>query len=462
MNEFDSTNRESHDQRVNFIADTLNQFMDSLRNFHLDFPLKEGGNMADLDTLKRRLQQTLDCMASDGPFTDLIFSFLTEKHFNIADELDNLDNLIEKAQEKKQKKIDTELLNLDYLWGGADEDLLDLNASPAIDGSTVHKQQLADITLAYLLQAITTNRMNDCDTSHPQNFRHILSYFSEKEPEFILIFESIINIILVRDKFAIQEKGRASRTLINNYKVEEVILHISSDRSISPEDKAFIFSWLMAYQKLYRRLLEELYDKKSVKEKISAAWFKGESNLELLSQSNVDANYYKLPQYVREFIDATIHDDMAKAKEIGRRLVLTVNNEDILRIMCGIIHEDCDILGNMQWYRRTYRVIYDIICEYRRLCKDLVSAYPVLKKEFSEISRERRIAETIISPPHKAEDRTPILGKKTYYELLDETRQNLKESNLMHLFEIWPIPKISQQLFNQICKLKFMIPQDKS
>ena len=65
----------------------------------------------------------------------------------------------------------------------------------------------------------------------------------------------------------------------------------------------------------------------------------------------------------------------------------------------------------------------------------------------------------IISAVKKDKDMTPMLGTRTLYPLLSETRQNLEESGLVHLFHIRPIPEKSQHLFNLVCKLKDRIPE---
>jgi len=44
--------------------------------------------------------------------------------------------------------------------------------------------------------------------------------------------------------------------------------------------------------------------------------------------------------------------------------------------------------------------------------------------------------------------------------LLDETRINLKDGNPQHLFEIWPIPPISQEIFNAVSGLSCRLPKD--
>ncbi len=437
-----------------YIKNILNKFIDSFYDFHFDFTCQTKERMTDLPTLKSQLKEALGCLEDSDEFTILLYKLLTQEHTNIADDLEKLEDFLKDSDDTG---IDEDSVYYEYASFGTEADLY-FPHDPSPPGKVL-KQRLADFVLAYLLNKITLDRMSGEDNSHPQNFRHILSYFSEKQPEFLLIFDSMIMIIFGKDKFAIQERGRASRTLINNYRVEELFIHISTNRRIPEEEKSFIFSWLLAYQKLYRKILEVLYDKKAVKEKIARVWFKKSGDKNGCIEGGIDADC-KIPKYVRMFIDHVIRNEEKEAVELGRHLVYSVNNEDVLRIMCGLIHEDCDILGSQEWMTKVYRVIYDIICDYRRQCTELSHAHPKLKTTFSEISKERRISETIITPSHKKEDRTPILGQKRSYDLIEETRKNLEESNLKHLFEVWPLPELSQRLFNQICLLKHMIPQD--
>lgn len=447
-------------ESVQQIEECLGCFMDSLDDFHVDF-FDFGGNMNRLPVLKARVAESIRCLKDGDPFTNTLHQLLTREDLDMAQQLDDMDRLIRKRRETVAPAPAPEALIMEHVSTGSEEDVFGAPGFPddSAAASAENQQLLADVSLAYLLTRMTQQRIQGNDTFHPQNFRHLLSYFSERENQFLLVFDSLISIILGRDLFALQERGRASRTLINNFRVEELFIHISTDREISVEDKAFVFSWLMAFQKLYRKILEALYNKKAVKERVAQTWFPDEPDLKRIPEPGMEQEC-RLPAFIRRFIDHVLKGEQAAYEDIGRRLVFAVNNEDILRMMCGVIHEDCDISGNPEWKHRIYRAIYDIIADHRRICAEQTSAHPQLKTTFAEISRERRIAETIISPPHRKEDRTPILGRRVPYPLLEETREHLAESNLKHLFEVWPIPEISQRLFNDLCQVRHLIPQD--
>ena len=146
---------------------------------------------------------------------------------------------------------------------------------------------------------------------------------------------------------------------------------------------------------------------------------------------------------------------------VGRGLVLTVNNEDILRIMHTLIQDEAALKQSPETANKVYHRIYLIMQEYRDICTTQKETLSSLKDTMSSISHQRREAEFLISPEHKQENKTLILGKKMNHELLDDTRKNLEEGNLQSLYEIWPIPSISQAVFNFVCQLKSMIPQGK-
>jgi hypothetical protein len=125
-----------------------------------------------------------------------------------------------------------------------------------------------------------------------------------------------------------------------------------------------------------------------------------------------------------------------------------------------ILHQNDNTAVSLESREKIYHSIYSIMYAYRKICTQMNVEHPQLKAMFSSISRDRRVAETILTHAPISENKSPILGSRSVHPLLDETRRNLKESNLTHLFEIWPIPEASQRLFNEICRLKFMIPQE--
>jgi hypothetical protein len=140
--------------------------------------------------------------------------------------------------------------------------------------------------------------------------------------------------------------------------------------------------------------------------------------------------------------------------------VLSIDSEDVLRLLSLAIDARPIIFSNQELNKKIYKKIYAIMNDYRNICKMEKASERTLKSEFSGRSKESRMSEkAIISAVKKDKDMTPMLGTRIRYPMLPETRQNLEESGMVHLFHIRPIPEKSQQLFNLVCKLKDRIPE---
>jgi len=444
---------------VHFLSRTLGRFIDSLPDFPRHFQIPNVRNIHDIKGLRQQVNQAAACLDGGDEFSILLYRIMTEKDIEMAGSLDRLETLIQGGQVSYDMLNEEELFSAEYVLVDGDDE----PAGPSGCGMPDlkrHRQRLVNAVLAFILARSTRDRCLDRDQAHPQNFRHILSYFSEKRPEFLLVYDTLIRIILGRDRFAIQERGRASRTLINNFRVEDVFIVISLDERIDAAEKDFIFSWLIAYHKLFRKVTETYYDKKKIKERIARLWFRKGSRQERMIARSIDADV-KVPKYVKLFIDYVVREIPECIESIGKLLIFTVNNEDILRTLCAILHEEPDFMEAPGVLPKIYGAVAGLMQEYRDLCTRHIGDLHQIKHAFSAISRERRITETIIAPPHQQQHRTPILGQRLVHALSDETRENLDESNLRHLFDLWPIPEKAQILFNQICLLKDMIPQDR-
>ncbi|MBW1868948.1 MAG: hypothetical protein JRI73_06545 [Deltaproteobacteria bacterium] len=107
---------------------------------------------------------------------------------------------------------------------------------------------MINIILAKRLQQIISDRINKEYCSNPQDLLQIMSFFNEERPLYVLIVDSLIGIIL-GDVFGIAEKGRACRTLINNYKIENTLLYILNNDKLDEHQKDNICAWLRAFQK---------------------------------------------------------------------------------------------------------------------------------------------------------------------------------------------------------------------
>ncbi len=317
--------------------------------------------------------------------------------------------------------------------------------------------KILDVVLAKKLQKIALERGL---TSHPQNLRNILSYFLIKKPELLLIIESLLTIIADHDHFAIEERSRASRVLVNNYRIETLFIYISISSDLTKYQKEFIFSWLTAFQKVYRKIHEILFDKQKDKMNVAKSWF-NKTPTELKKGGLILREDHKITIFLREFIDNVLDNKNENLKKIGRSILLTVNNEEVLRRMHKIIGEDKHLSSLPEVVKKIYKEIYLIMNDYRRLCTAQRSSKVYLKNTYSFFSSQIRVAEALILSASKDCKKTPILGEKKEHVLLEATKKNLEESGMRHLFEVWPIPTISQVIFNTICKLKSMIPNEK-
>lgn len=334
------------------------------------------------------------------------------------------------------------------------EDFMD--ERPAPENVRLPVKHILDVLLAYKLLQIV---MDKDRTAHPQNLRHILSYFQEKKPELLLIIKSLLIIIPDQDHFAIEERFRAGRLLVNNYRIETIFIYTSLCVSLDEARKEYVFSWLTSFQKVYRKIHEILFEKQKDKTVAAKKWF-GNSITKLKKEGKIPKADHQIPGFLKKFIECFIskqHDEMAR---VGRCLLIAVKNEDILRIMHRIIHENITLSQNKHAVINLYHEMYTIMNEYRMICTEQQNSVPVMETTLAFISRQTRESEAIVSSEDT--NKTLILGIRTPHKLLDETKKNLYESSLQHLFEIWPIPSISQEVFNTVCKLKTMIPGDKN
>ncbi|MCP4666072.1 MAG: hypothetical protein GY849_06870 [Deltaproteobacteria bacterium] len=294
---------------------------------------------------------------------------------------------------------------------------------------------------------------------HPQNLRHVLSSFSERTAQFLLIIESLLRIIPDQHRFALEERGRAARTLINNYDIETLFIYIACHPHLKENDKEGILSWLVSFQKIYRRLQDYLYIQRQDKEKVAGQWF--ESSLSTLKEKGVvPLRDYQVPEFVRKLLSHFIENNWEEFLRIGKALVLVINNEDILRVIRRIINEDDRFSEDQNAVREIYRRFFFIMQEYREICIGKKRSEIEIKGKFAAISRERRITEEVTPGVTERIIKTPILGRRTKYDLLSDSKRHIQEGNLHHLFEIWPIPPVSQEIFNAICGLKEKLPDD--
>jgi hypothetical protein len=293
---------------------------------------------------------------------------------------------------------------------------------------------------------------------HVKQIRDILSFISQRQAELLLVADPLLSIVADQG-FAIIERGRASRALINNFNIEHVLIYTALNPDFSESEKHYVFSWLTAYQKVYRRFESILYDQKA--EKVTAAdkWF-STTLTELRKNGQAPCDMVGISGFLQQFVQAVDKNALETALDLGRAMVLTTNNEDIIRGMHDIFHSDDGGRYNFELIKEAYRFIFEIMQDYRMICIQKKKVQTQIKERFAQISYQRREMERVLSRESGKGLSTPVLGLRREHALLEETRVNLENNGLLHLFDLWPLPQISQLLFNQVCQLKEMIPKD--
>lgn len=410
------------------VYDTLDDFIGSLSgcDHNLGFLFEFADEMAGLlrlDAIQPSFREWVELLKEEQEFEDKVADLMHERE-DIAHCLNGIESFLRTEKVQDENK-------------------------PAING-------ILDIALSKILFEIVSNEKAPY---HPQNLRHVLSYFSQRTAQFLLIIEPLLRIIPDQKRFALEERGRAARTLINNYDIETLFIYIACNPNLKEKDKEHILPWLVTYQKIYRRLQDYLYNQKQDKEKVAGEWF--ESSLSKLKKEDVvPVKDYQVPEFVRKFLSHFIVNRTEESLRIGKALVLVINNEDILRVIRRILNEDDRFSEDRGTVREIYRRLFLIMQEYREICTGKKRSEIEIKGKFAAISRERRVIEELTPGVTEQITKTPILGRRTQYDLLSDSKRHIEEGNLHHLFEIWPIPPVSQEIFNAICSLKEKLPDD--
>jgi hypothetical protein len=407
----------------------LREFVHSLNDYGLSFLFSPEGKKSnygahwhDPDTIYKGLQRSIQFLKHANDIRNILIDLTNPDNVNVGQKIEDIKILQEKSN-----------LSVDVI-------------------SAVNT--VLNIALARILQKLVIDRGQ---SSHPQNLRHILSYFTAKKPELLLIIESSLDIVKDQDHFEIVERSRAGKVLINNYRIETIFIYISMDEALKEDQKEYVFLWLTAFQKVYIKIQETLFDKKKDKKKVAKKWFNA-SPTQLKKDGRILREDYKLPIFIKKFINSYLEYRTKELKETGRIILLTINNEDVLRIMHKTIHDDQILRNKPEVVKQIYNVIYLIMHDYRKLCTAQRATKPYMENTFSSFSPQMRESQLISSSTYISSKRTPVLGQRNQHVLLEETRKNLEDSGMRHLFEVWPIPEASQDVFNTVCKLKNMIP----
>lgn len=333
----------------------------------------------------------------------------------------------------------------------------DLEATERSNGQAAQGDLFRELIVAVRLRQLLEERRQNRGT-HLKQIRDILSFMSERRPEFVLVVEPLLRIV-ADQSFAILERGRASRALVNSFNIEQILMFAALSQVFSEAEKQYVFSWLTAYQKLYRRLESVIYDQKAEKVTVAAKWFNATLTA-LRKTGRAPFDVFELSSFIQGYAQAILHDDRTTALDLGRALVLTTNNEDIIRGLHEFLRNRGGDRPDAGQIKEIYRFIFEVMQDYRMICMEKKKAQLRIKGTFARISHLRRDMERIVSGDPGSRLSTPVLGRRQEHALGEETRVNLERNGLLHLFEIWPLPVNSQKLFNEVCLLKGMIPRD--
>jgi len=421
------------------VLESLRRFILSLDYETAEFILSLGADeeFPTVESLKRHLEKSLVSFGKTPDVKKIFYQIIS-----------NVKGNVELTPAEIEEFLAEIILENDYSYW---HQYIKESKSPEETKAAILR--LIDIVLAKKLQHIISDRTNRNDYSNPHVLMNILGYFSEGRPVYILIVDSLVKIILEEKFFDIEERGRACRVLVNNYRIEDTLISILNNKNLNNYQKNMICTEIRAYQKVYRKLLLIHYDQRQEKATVSKKWF----NVEEFDS----IKYHQAPGIINRVIDCIVAGDEEGATKFSRSLVLSVDTEDLLRLLYIAIHNYSGVLQDQNLIHKIYKQLYSVMNDYRIICKMERQSEKSLKSEFSDRSKESRLSDkAIISAVKKQKDMTPMLALRTEYPLMHETAHNLEESGLLHLFKIWPIPEKSQRLFNIVCKLKERIPEE--
>jgi hypothetical protein len=279
----------------------------------------------------------------------------------------------------------------------------------------------------------------------PQLFIELLNFLLKLSPEFLVIIEPVSKIILGRNP-AVKRgvKTLACAVLISHFEVETLFIYFACHPSLQEEEKQILFQSLSAYQKIYRKFLE-LQEDIGDRHQISRNWF-GED----YSQTKKRGEYRdSSSNLVGRFIDCLRQKNKEEALQVGRFLVLRNTNEDILRLIHSRIQMS-NLKSDLLLTTSIYRQIYDIMQDFRRkyispeVREDLFQVFSAQQSQALEsmgLITVGKVPAHLILQGLPSEDRTPLS-----YPLNDTLRDQLASYNLIALYDLHPIPLLSQEV----------------
>jgi len=286
----------------------------------------------------------------------------------------------------------------------------------------------------------------------PQLFIELLNFLLKLSPEFLIIIEPVSKIVLGQNP-AVKRgvKTLACAVLISHFEVETLFIYCACHPSLQEEEKQILFQSLSAYQKIYRKFLE-LQEDIGDKHQISRNWF-GEDYDQLKKRSEYRDSFSNL---VTRFIDCLRQKNKKEALQVGRFLVLRNTNEDILRLIHSQIQLS-NLKGNFLLTTFIYRQIYNIMQDFR---KEYISPevredlFQVFSGQQSQALESMGLITVGKVPAHLILQGLPSDDRpQGSYPLKDTLRDKLAPYNLIALYDLHPIPLISQEILCQVSQI---------
>ena len=371
-------------------------------------------------------------------------------------------------------------------------------------GKSPEMKFLVDCFLATILYDVVSRARRIPPPSQLLNY--LLYYFAEQQPEFLLLIDSFITIILNEERVFSRELIQLTAEVATlNYTPQ--ILHIYTARNplLNDKQKNTLFQTLTAYEKIKRLLSlyqqseplgamsdEDFYQQRESKDAVARNWF-GMSYAEVKSDQELFASA-DVKRFIKRFISQVRHKHRDQAVHTARALVLSVNDEDTIRLMNDIINNDpeCALYRNDNLFiNRAYRMLHAVMQDYRRICEKNVedermhriigqmalesreSLLQFLRAQYLSGSPSTNLQpERACRPPQAYDDgqgRTgaaeplpppPRDDRFPAHAPLEDTYRNLVTWSLVPLFEVYPIPPEAQQLFNTLCTIGNLIPRN--
>jgi hypothetical protein len=279
----------------------------------------------------------------------------------------------------------------------------------------------------------------------PQLYIELLNLLLKFSPEFLIVIEPLFKIILGQNP-ALRRgvKTLACAVIISHFEVESIFIFIAGHPALQEEEKQILFQSLSAYQKIYRKFLE-LQEDIGDKDQICRNWF-GEAYDQLKKKGEYRDSFSNL---VMRFIDCLRQKNKKGALQVGRFLVLRNTNEDILRLIHSRIQLSnlkSDLILTPFIYRQIYNIMQDFRREYisPKVREDLFQVFSDQQSQALEsmgLITVGKVPAHLILQGLPAEDRTPLS-----YPLKDSLRDQLAPYNLTALYDLHPIPLISQDI----------------